>query len=92
MPRSRNIISKSLQIIGAMIVCQVTATEVSIVVVVIYLVGHLVTPAEQPIRHQGTSQKDLIWVTTQTFHSNVLIAKKKLFLIIIKKLIFMLLG
>ena len=68
----KSIISKNLQIIGAMIVCHVTLKGVSIVVVVTQLVYHPVAQAEQPIRHQEqTSRKVKIWVTIRIFHSNV---------------------
>ena len=71
----KNIILKNRQIIGAMIACHVTATEDSILAVVTQLVDHLLDHLEQPIKHR--EHKESIWVSIQTFHSNVLIAKKK---------------
>lgn len=57
----KSIISKNLQIIGAIIVCHMTLKGVSTVVVVTLLVDHPVTQAEQPIKHQETPEVT-IWV------------------------------
>ena len=72
MSKVKNFISKNLQIIGAVIVCHVILIGVSIVVVVIQLVDHPVSQAEQPIRHQkGGQVVSICPQTLQTFHSNV---------------------